>query len=450
MDSSSTNQKRFDVAIVGGGFSGTALAIQLLRREAGLSVAMIDPAGDAGRGVAYSTKHVCHLLNVACGGMSALPEEPDHFLRWACANHSIATEDSTFVPRKVYGQYVGELMEETLAHCGEESFQRYAYEAVGLNATQPGWAVGLKSASEVRARTVVLATGNYAPANLKIPGLEESCKRYMASAWSKQALENIPAKGSVLLIGAGLTSVDVAVALKSEDFRGQIHMLSRHGLMPQTHRPAAEWEPFWDEGSPRTALGLLRLVRDEVRRAETAGGDWRGVVDALRPSNQEIWQSLPADEQKRFLRHIRPYWDVHRHPIAPEIGAAVGELLREGKMHLHAGRVTQYRENENGAVVEFRKRRTGALETLRIDRVINCTGPETDPRRVKAPLIANLLQQGLARPDHLFLGLDVDGDGALRDAKGASSAALFARDRREKGACGRALRFPSFACRRRG
>jgi len=285
----------------------------------------------------------------------------------------------------------------------------------------------------VRARAVVLATGNYAPAKLNIPGLDESCERYVASAWAEDALENIPAKGSVLLIGAGLTSVDIAVALKSENFCGHIHMLSRHGLMPQTHRPAAEWKPFWDEGSPRTALGLLRLVRDEVQRAEAAAGDWRGVIDALRTSNQKIFLSLAAEEQRRFLRHIRPYWDVHRHRIAPEIGAAVEELLGEGRMHLHAGRVTHYRENENGADVEFRNRRTDALETLRVDRVINCTGPESDPRRVKSPLIANLLQQGLARPDHLFLGLDVDGDGALLDAKGASSLELFALGPARKG-----------------
>jgi uncharacterized NAD(P)/FAD-binding protein YdhS len=132
------------------------------------------------------------------------------------------------------------------------------------------------------------------------------------------------------------------------------------------------------------------------------------VVDSLRPVTQNIWQSLPPDERRRFLRHVRSYWEVHRHRIAPEIGDTLAKLVHEGQATVYAGRVTNYREFPDHVEVELLDRKTRALRALRVDRVINCTGPETDCRRIEDPLIKNLLAQGLAKPDPLFLGLDVD------------------------------------------
>jgi len=168
------------------------------------------------------------------------------------------------------------------------------------------------------------------------------------------------------------------------------------------------------------------LVREEVRAASDVGVDWRAVIDALRPVTQDIWQSLPPGERKRFLRHVRSYWEVHRHRIAPEIGDTIASLVRDRQVHVYAGRVTNYREYPDHVEVSVRDRKTRSPRLLLVDRVINCTGPETDCRRIDDPLMKSLLSQGFARPDSLLLGLDADSDGALINCSGVASHSLYA------------------------
>jgi uncharacterized NAD(P)/FAD-binding protein YdhS len=402
------------------------LAANLLRRVPNLSVAVLDKAPLPGRGLAYGTKYDCHLLNVPAGNMSALPEEPEHFLVWARANYRQSVQATSFLPRRLYGRYVCSLLEEATRPSGAENF-RWVEGEVSSFAREPSHVtVHSKDGSTLRTRSVVLAVGNFPPANLNVPGLGEDGGRYVSSPWSAAALDGIPKNGNVLLIGSGLTSVDVAVALKTDGFAGHIQILSRRGLIPRIHRPTRRWPQFWNEQSPRTTLGLLRLVRAQVRVTPEGDGDWREVIDALRPVTQKIWQSLPLSERKRFLRHLRPYWEVHRHRIAPEIGDTITQLVDSGKATIHAGRLIGCREFTDHVEVSWRNRQTQAQEFLRVDRVINCTGPETDCRHMNDPLIKSLLAQGLARSDQLSLGLDVDSNGDLVDHNGSPSTFLYA------------------------
>jgi uncharacterized NAD(P)/FAD-binding protein YdhS len=421
----------FSVVIVGGGFSGTMLAVQLLRQSPTLSVAVIDKGSAPSRGLAYSTEFDCHLLNVPASNMSALPEESDHFLRWARANYDPSTQPTSFLPRRVYGRYISFILDEARERWGADHLQWIPGEASSLTRERSHMNVRLKEGSSLVTQSVVLAAGNFPPGNLKIPGLSEPSERYAPSAWSASALRDVPKYGSVLLIGSGLTSIDVAIALKSEGFAGHIHILSRHGLIPQPHRQTGQWPQYWSDQGPRTTRGLVRSVRDQIRAASAAGCDWRPVVDALRPVTQSIWRSLAIKERKRFLRHVRPYWEVHRHRIAPEIDDTISRLLFDGQATLYAGRVTDCREFSDHVEVVLRERvlrdsKTRAQRSLRVDRVINCTGPETDFRRIEDPLTKSLLEQGLARPDHLFLGLDVDAEGAMIDSSGTPSEFLYA------------------------
>ncbi len=435
------NDVSFDVVIVGGGFSGTMLAIQLIRRAPGLSVAVVDKSPIPGRGVAYGTKYLCHLLNVPAGGMSALPDEPDHFVDWARANVDAgenldSIESSSFLPRLLYGRYVGDLLRESIERESNGKLHWIQDEVSSILQTQSErirskegsrWSVELKNGRTLRAKTVVLAAGNFPPANLRIPGLTAESKRYLRSPWLGTVLNDIPKNGSVLLIGSGLTSIDIVVALQSEGFAGHIHVLSRRGLIPQSHRAMGQWPEFWNERGPRTMRELLQLVREQVRLAAEAGCDWREVVDALRPASHDIWQSLPIAERKRFIRHVRPYWDVHRHRVATEIGETIATLMRHGRVTLYAGRIISYREDQDTGQVDvgIRERKSRSERTLRVDRVINCTGPESDCRRIDHPLMKNLLSQGLVRPDALALGLDVDSNGALMDSDGVPSSCLY-------------------------
>jgi uncharacterized NAD(P)/FAD-binding protein YdhS len=417
---------KFSVVIVGGGFSGSVLAVQLLRRVPNLPVAVIEKRPAPGRGLAYGTRHYCHLLNVRAGNMSALPEDPDHFLRWARTNYDRSAQATSFLPRRVYGQYVGSLVDEVIGHNPAGRLEWIEGEVASLAHDRSKVLVQLKNGRTLVAHALVLAVGNHPPANLNIPGLSKDARRYVCSPWPEGALRDLPKNAEVLLAGSGLTSVDVAVALKSEGFTGHIHFLSRHGLMPQTHCRAEKWPQFWNEQSPRTARGLMRLVREQAQAAAKKGSDWRAVIDAIRPVTQTIWQALPLNERRRFLRHVRSYWEVHRHRIAGEIGETIGGLIRDRQASLFAGRVTGYRENSEYAEVTVGDRKTGSQRVLRVDRVINCTGPEADYRRIEDPLIKNLLEQGHAKPDALSLGLEVDSKGALVDSEGNASPSLYA------------------------
>jgi uncharacterized NAD(P)/FAD-binding protein YdhS len=427
---STSNQQRdttiFPVVIVGGGFSGAVLAAQILRRDSTIGAAIVDNTPLPARGVAYSTKHGCHLLNVPAGNMSALSEDPSHFLQWARAHHDDETQSQSFLPRAVYGQYLESLLKESVAPNGDRQLSWIQDEAVSLGRDGKLITLRLKSGRELLARTIVLATGNLPPRNPQIPGLTNAASKYIPDAWARAAIEGLSDDASVLFIGSGLTSVDMAVALDAKGFRGQIHIVSRHGLMPQRHREAGRWPEFWCAESPRTTRGLLRLIRDQVHGAASVGMDWRAVIDALRPATQSIWQSLPTAERRRFLRHVRAYWEVHRHRIAPEIDNVISRLRDEGRLYIHAGRITKYTERTDAAEVSFRCRRSSGLRRLYVDRVINCTGSESDCRRSDDPLLISLFATGMGRPGPLALGLDVDSKGALFDRYGTPSASLYA------------------------
>jgi len=426
---------QIDVLIVGGGFSGTMLAVQLLRRGTSLSIAVIDRGGLPGRGLAFSSPHRFHLLNVPAGQMGAFPGDPEDFLRWARTNYDASIKPRSFLPRAVYGQYLGSVLDRTLAEKGRDRFQWIQDEALSMQRRKTKMALQRKDlgAPELLARAVVLATGNFPPGAPRIPGLVASnslagglgSSQYVQFAWSAHALENLPRDGSVLLLGSGLTSIDMIMALKSKAFRGIIHVLSREGLIPSRHQPLQPWPAFWTKDSPRTVRGLLRLIREQVDVAAEQGVDWRSVVDSLRGVTPEIWQSLPIGEQRRFLRHARSYWDVHRHRLAPEIADIFSDMEAEGQIRFHTGRITSYAEDGNLAEILYQERGGNTVKRLHAHRVINCTGSETDCRRIDDSLITSLFAQGLARPHPLFLGLDVDGHGALIDYQGKASRSLF-------------------------
>jgi uncharacterized NAD(P)/FAD-binding protein YdhS len=428
MEPLSVSDPQVDILIIGGGFSGTMLAVHLLR-QTGLSIGVVDRGTLPGRGLAYGSPHRFHLLNVPAGEMSAWPDKPDDFLRWARTHYDASLQSRSFPPRSIYGAYMGSLLKSTLDEFGKERFQWIRDEARSLHRRKGRLAVQTNLGNELLASVVVLATGNFPPANPKLPGLKTSASLYFQFAWDKNVLEELPTTGSVLMLGSGLTSVDLIMALKSKGFRGVTHVLSHNGLFPRPRRqqrPDEPWPLFWDETSPRTVRGLLRRIRNQVRDAAAQGINWRAVIDSLRPVTQEIWCSLPIEEQRRFVRHARAYWDVHRHRVAPEIADLLDDMRSDGLVRLHTGTVTQYSESDHRAEVHYLDRITGTEKILRVDRVINCSGSETDCRRIDESFITSLVVQGLARPDRLFLGIDVNEHGALIDYKGTPSRRLYA------------------------
>jgi uncharacterized NAD(P)/FAD-binding protein YdhS len=423
------------VAIIGGGFTGTSLAVQLLRLGGDrISVVLVERHGLPGRGVAYSTQNGWHLLNVPARNMSALAEEPEHFLQWAKANHDPAVNPGDFLPRKVYGEYVASLLQEAVGHDSWGRLQWKQDEAHSLSWTGGRVEITLRSGATLKADKVVLALGNFPPSDPVLPGRDgDNSPHYVPLPWSAGALEGLTDAENILLVGSGLTSLDLTISLRQRGFRGTVHIVSRRGLLPHPHKTTKPWDCFWNEDSPKTALGLLKLVRVEMAKAGREDVNWRAVIDSLRPVTQQVWHSLPVSEKRRFLRHVRPYWEIHRHRLAPDIAQLIGHELVNGGARIHAGRITKYVETAQGAEVTYRDRRTSAEQTLTVDRVINCTGPETDCRRLDDPLVANLRSDGWVRPDALYLGLDVSDDGALIHQDGLASDFLYALGPARKG-----------------
>jgi uncharacterized NAD(P)/FAD-binding protein YdhS len=387
-----------DVAIVGGGAAGALVAIQLLHKARGpFRVCIIDRAGAIGRGVAYATPEPSHVLNVAASGMSAFPDRADDFVRWSGA----APDD--FVPRATYGEYLQATLGEAGARAAPGvSLLALGGEAVSLSADAAGVCIRLADGTELSARAAVLALGNFPSAELPIPASDA----YRSSPWEPGALDGVPPDAQVLLLGTGLTMVDAALALDRRGHTGTLHALSRHGLLPQVQGDALASRLRIGATGVR---GLLRALRLATRR----DGEWRPAVDGLRPVTQRIWMRLSDSEKRRFLRHVRAFWDVHRHRMAPVVAEQIARLRAVGRLLVHAGTLRSIAMDGPIAIARYRPRGERVERELRIARIVNCTGPAMYLADVRHPLIASLLESGLVRADSLGMGLSADHDGAL-------------------------------------
>ncbi|HYF53247.1 MAG TPA: FAD/NAD(P)-binding protein [Salinarimonas sp.] len=368
------------VAIVGGGYSGTIAAVEAARALRDAEISLIDKAGRFAAGAAYSTRSPGHLLNVPARGMSALADDPEHFVRWA-EREGLGGRDQ-FLPRREFGRYLREVL------AGVPQVRRVTDEATSLE----GDALALASGERISADVVLLAGGNYGS---RLPGpLGERAIQDPWGAGGAEAVQSAAARGGeVLLVGTGLTMVDMAISLEEAGFAGRITACSRRGLVPRPHLAEAE-APL--EREPPS--GLANLVRD-VRGHHP----WRASVDGLRPHSRAIWRGLSETEKKRFLRHARPWWDAHRHRIAPAVGRRIAALREAGRLEVMAGRIAEV----DGDSVTIRRRGGGELRR-RFAAVINCTGPEGDVARIGDPLIRQLLASGRAMRDPLGQGLQVD------------------------------------------
>ena len=396
------------VAIIGGGFSGTMVAAQLARR--GIRSVLIEGNGRMGRGVAYATREPAHVLNVRAEVMSAWPDDLDDFARTIEAEGGSAKD---FSERRRFGRYLGAILDQAV---GEGLVTPVEAKAVSAVRAGDGWIVELEGGGRIEARALVLAIGNQEPAAMAVAaGVSE--ERFVNNPWGRQARtadERLAGSDRpVLLLGTGLTAVDHILSLDANGHRGRITALSRRGQMPRGHIP---YEPVAVEHE-EVPMGNLLLLWRWLRR-RTAQGSWRAAVDALRPHSSAIWQALGPAEQRRFLRHARPWWDVHRHRIATEVAARLKELVGSGRLEVVAGRVRAMREVDGGVEVEIvrRGRRPrppapspeGEGEARSFDTVVNCTGPLGAMARTENPILRQMLDDKLIGVDDLGIGLAVD------------------------------------------
>jgi uncharacterized NAD(P)/FAD-binding protein YdhS len=398
--------------IVGAGFSGSMLAVQLMRESEPPSVALLDKSPAFGPGLAYGAVAPEHLLNVPAGKMSAFPDESDHFLQWVRQHEAVAAEfgvreisPAAFLPRGLYGRYLHTLVED--AARDQPALRLWQAEAIDIEVEiTGGYLVTLADRYQLRASQIVLAWGNLPPA---VPPMRDGDRPgpWLLNPWSLEARDALAQPGELLIIGTGLTCIDLLATARQRGRVGKIHVLSRHGFFPQAHCATTPRPPcFPPDALPTSIRAIYRAVRQEIRRVVSAGGNWREVVDALRPLTQDLWHRLPAAERRRFLRHVRPVWEALRHRTAPEMRAAKDDLEQRGQLVRHRGRIVQMVPCGEEVEITYRPRGTRTTQSLRVKTVINATGPETDPKRIASPLLQNLIRRGLVRPDPLGLGVE--------------------------------------------
>jgi uncharacterized NAD(P)/FAD-binding protein YdhS len=413
-----------DVAVLGAGFSGAMVAIHLLRmaRDAreNVRVRLVDPA-PVGRGRAYVATSPEHRLNVRAAGMSAFPDDPDHFARWAHARGASAN-GAEYLPRGLYGDYLTEIVERER----DPRLETVADEAVDIEETGDGLRVRLRSGASLDCSRAVLATGHPLPAPpVALDPELVAGGRYRENPWAGDVLDGLAPDSTLLLIGSGLTTVDVILDARSRGLRGVVHVLSRRGLLPEPHdaKPGPSVAPP-DIGAGRVRP-MMRRLRQTIRDAARRGEDWKPIFDSLRPGIATLWGSLDLAEKRRFLRHVRPYWEVHRHRVAPDIAARVRDELASGRAELHAGRLLALEPVRDGVRATIRPRGGSEQIHLTVDRVVNGTGPNTSIEMWRSELTRALLSRGLCVTDELGIGLRCDPDGAVVDAHDRFSDRLF-------------------------
>jgi uncharacterized NAD(P)/FAD-binding protein YdhS len=394
------------IVIIGGGFSGLAVAIQLMKRtELGAtSIIIVEPRAEVGRGLAYSAPSDQVKLNVPFSAMGALPDVPEDFQRWLEIHHPDALGER-FASRNHYGAYLNDLFEGLLKSPGDVVVKRVKAEAIDLSLEErrARFRVVLSTDESIECDACVLAVGNLNRSLLN--GI--STDQITRSPYSQESYKGISQAREIALIGSGLTAVDVVIEAEERGFKGSYTMLSRHARLPLPH-DAPSYAPkvaidsrlsVASELCSRSLRSLCAWVRDEAEKL----GSSQPVINAMRPHLQEVWQQMPAHDKKRFLRHLRSIWEVHRHRIPATHSELLTRLQSNNRLTLTRARISSVKAlNSQFELTYTTKNRTTSRN---FDAVFMCAGPEGDLTKTDSALIQRLLERGIIKAGELGLGV---------------------------------------------
>lgn len=409
--------------MIGGGFSGSLFAMKFAAAQPEAHVILVERSRRVGRGVAYGACAGIHLLNVPVARME-LGLEPG-FAEWLKQRTVLLGDalvesggdlDGSFVARELFGTYMEERVQAAVSLDRSRGFNVVHGEAVRL-LDFPARGVLLSDGREIKADIVVLATGNLPP---RPPAAKDSwlydTQLFVPDPWAGDAFDGLAKDAPIVLLGTGLTMVDVALKLSSEGHTGTMHAISRRGFLPLAHRAGGSWDNFHDPKTYASPRALMRLLRSEAMRAEAKGIPWQRVMDTMRPMVARVWHGWTLDDRRRFIRHLRPRWDVHRHRMAPRVATRIAALVAGGQLHVFGGRVLSYRPMADVVEVAFAQRGTAKTHSIVAARVVNCTGPRSDMDRLAVPLLADMRRRGLIAPDKLGIGIETQDCAALGSA----------------------------------
>lgn len=416
-------QQKLTLCVIGGGFTGAAAAIACLRHIAQpFRLVVVEPSASLGRGVAYGSRDPMHLLNVRTRDLSVFPDRPGDFSTWAFRHLDQGENDEalleglghTFLPRQLFGEYVRQRLSETVDGRPNAAFDVLTGTALSCSREGRAFAVRTDRTETIRADVVVLATAYGVSADTGVGAL---------GPFGVVSPDVLTGARSMVLIGSGPTMVDVLLSARREGFAGTATIVSRRGQLHREH--AAKGVVPKEMALPQTK-SLARLtasIRIACEAAEAYGTPWQAVINGLRPSLSAIWRQLSAAEQARFIRHVRPFWDAHRHRLPPEVYRQLQFEVGEERSRLIRARVLDVERSEAGFTLKLRRRGASSVEELNADLAFDCRGYTPD---LRSPLIRSLIEQGLARPDPHNLGLAVAPDGQVLRGRDTPTPGLYA------------------------
>ena len=438
---------RKTIAIVGGGFTGAAVAYHLAHEHVGARILVFEPRPSLGGGLAYDTSDSAHRINVPAGKMSLIPGDEGHFSRWIADADAVSDDpgavgpDGNLYPRReVFGRYVAEQLAASLAQ-GCVTHVRDRVAAIDREAGK--WVVSGQSGREEKADVVVLATTHPSP---MVPAVLESAlgddPRLIRDSCADGALSNVAADARVFIVGTGLTMADVVASLDARGHHGQITAISRRGLLSRGH-PSQPSEPLGSFADQRhTALSLLQNVRATIGVAAEAGISWHAVIDAVRAQGQALWPKLAVQEQRRIVRHLRPFWDVHRFRVAPQVEQVLQRRQREGTLEVFPASLRGATAGPQSIAVEFKRRGRQAPQILSCDAIVVTTGPAHHWAVATQPHLAGLARAGIITADSVGLGIACDRRGRAVDRNGLPVEGLFIAGPLARGTVGELMGLP--------
>jgi uncharacterized NAD(P)/FAD-binding protein YdhS len=421
-----------EIVIVGGGLSGTALAIKLLREaQQALAIRLVDPCTQPGRGLAYSTREPGHLVNGPALLFTLYPEQPEHFVDWLTLQPEFAGQPrdavaQAYVPRWRFGDYVSEQLRQAQQQAAPGvTFEHVQARVEDLDVSSNGVTLALDAGRVLLADHAVLALGVFqSRPRFDANGRLTQAGQYVANVWDCSRLAALVDADELVLVGGSLTMIDAVVSLEKLGYRGTYKVLARHGLTPVERRnPAPDEAPFGRVGPPRTLRQVVRELREKARTIIAHGGDWQSLPGALRPYLADWWHNAALIDRQRFFRHVRPHWDVFLHRAPPVSAALVDALRTSGRLSVEAAIVNDLAEALGGGVnVRYRLRGSEEERTMVTQGVVNCTGPDYRWHAgCEQPLVRNLFSRGLVQTGPVGLGITVDPSLAAIAANGAAS-----------------------------
>lgn len=416
--------------------SGTIMAIQLLKHLKDVELYLFERnAHQLYRGIAYSSSMDYQPLNVPAEKMNISTSETESFYNWLKLNWrqhlQEAPSPNTFVSRRVFGDFLEEKLKGCVSSSANIKFNVINAEVVNLKVS--GETASLYFENKVlNVDYVVLALGLFPPGDLQIKNkVFNNSSLLESNPWDGIWMQKIKSHDDILFIGSGLTTVElVANLLHNANYLGKISILSRRGLLPRRHEDyLATTINKFPAREKITCLDLVAFVKGQLKQFSTA--DWRNIIDDLRADVPRLWSSMSLMERKRFLRHLRQLWEVHRHRAPAYVLDEIYKGIQKGRVELMTGRVENITE-QNGLAYSEIKLRDKTI-TAKFHRVINASGPESNCRKWNQSLVSSMLRSGIIHEDPLGLGINANLAGQLIDKNGALIDNMFAMGALRKG-----------------